>query len=120
VSTTTVEVAGPATRQLAAGFVVAAGAWALSPVHPQLVCPFRAVTGLPCPFCGMTRSVDAAVHGQMMASLRFQPAGIFLLVAVAWVLLRRSRATIRLPAWTLFAVLAAMWLWNLTLNPTFH
>jgi hypothetical protein len=120
VSATTFEVAGPSTRPLAVGFVVAAGAWALSPVHPPLACPFRAATGLPCPFCGMTRAVDAALHGHLAASLRFQPAGILLLVAVAFVVLRRSRAPIRLPAWTLLAVFALMWAWNLTLNPTFH
>jgi hypothetical protein len=27
-------------------------------------CPFRTVTGLPCPLCGGTRSVVLAVHGQ--------------------------------------------------------
>ncbi len=113
-------VAGPSTRRLAAAFAVAGGMWAVAPVHPGLPCPFRTITGLPCPLCGMTRAVSAALHGDVIASLRFQPAGLMLLALVAWVLVRRSRAEVRLPTWVLPAVFGAMWVWNLTLNPTFH
>jgi hypothetical protein len=29
----------------------------------ELICPFRAATGLPCPLCGSTRAVVLAVQG---------------------------------------------------------
>ncbi len=94
--------------------------YAVSPVHPSIACPFRALTGLPCPLCGMTRAVTAAMRGDIIASLRFQPAGILLLVFAAFLLLRRTRDPVRMPAWVPVLVLALMWAWNLTLNPTFH
>ena len=43
---------------------------ALLPVHPPLACPLLARTGIPCPLCGMTRAVVAAVHGDIIGSLR--------------------------------------------------
>lgn len=33
-------------------------------------CPIRAYTGVPCPTCGMTRSVNALIHGDFAASFR--------------------------------------------------
>lgn len=38
------------------------------------------VTGLPCPFCGLTTSLALAVRGEWIASLRVQPLGIFVLL----------------------------------------
>lgn len=46
-----------------------------------LLCPFRLLTGLPCPGCGMTRSVVALAHGDLHASLFYHPLG-FVVVAV--------------------------------------
>ena len=49
------------------------------------VCVFRLVTGLPCPLCGLTRSVGAALSGQVMTALRFHilgPAVVLANVAV--------------------------------------
>src|SRR3982074_1850794 len=52
----------------------------LFPVEPGLPCPLRTLTGVPCPFCGMTRSVTAAVHGDLAHSLVLNPAGIVAVV----------------------------------------
>jgi hypothetical protein len=109
------------TARLSGVALAAAGAaWAVSPVHPPLVCPLRALTGIPCPVCGMTRAVSAAMEGHLWESLRFQPAGLALLLLGVVLLVRRGRDPVRVPVWTVLTVLALMWAWNLTLNPTFH
>lgn len=46
---------------------------------PVLPCPWRAVTGLPCPGCGMTRSTLALLRGDWQLSLREN--------ALTWVIL---------------------------------
>jgi hypothetical protein len=64
-----------------------------------LLCPFRLLTGLPCPGCGMARSVVALAHGDLQGSLFYHPLG-FVVVAVGVMLvaadsmhfLRRRRA----------------------------
>jgi hypothetical protein len=38
-----------------------------------LVCPFRALTGLPCLTCGASRAFVALVSGDLAASLRLHP-----------------------------------------------
>src|SRR5690242_19005577 len=107
-------------RIAAAGMLGVALLWPALPAHPPNVCPLRSTTGIPCPFCRMTRAVLAAVHGHLMTSLRFNPAGV-VVVLVAIVLIAGYRATrVRIPSWLLPVALALMWAWNLTLNPTFH
>jgi len=82
------------------------------PLHPGVLCPLRAVTGVPCPMCGMTTSVEATVRLQLDDALAANPAGV-LAVVVAIVLLMRRPAT--LPLWTpaILAGLAALWLFEL-------
>ena len=43
-------------------------------------CPFLAMTGYPCPSCGMTRALRCLLHGDLAAALAFNPLFI---VAVA-------------------------------------
>jgi hypothetical protein len=108
--------------QLAAcGLVGAAAVWPVLPVHPPLACPLRTLTGVPCPFCGMTRACVALVHGHVASSLAFNPAGI-LVFALAAVLLVRPRLVTRIrpPVWTFVAAFALLWIWNIGFNPTFH
>jgi Protein of unknown function (DUF2752) len=108
-------------RLAAAALVTAAVAHPLAPFSPSL-CPLRATTGVPCPFCGMTRAVVAAVHGHVGRSLAFNPGGIVVLLVAAVLLVRPgllSRIR-RPPLWTLWAALGALWLWNVGFNPTFH
>ncbi|HTL86309.1 MAG TPA: DUF2752 domain-containing protein [Acidimicrobiia bacterium] len=109
-------------RLATAGVLGVAAAWPLLPAHPALICPLRSLTGVPCPLCGMTRACVAAAHGHIGASLAFQPMGI-VLIAAAIVLLVRPALLTRLrppPVWGVFALLGAMWLWNVGFNPTFH
>lgn len=81
------------------------------PVHPGVLCPLRNLTGVPCPMCGMTTSVEATVRLQLGDAFAANPAGI-LAVVVAVALLIRRPAT--LPLWTpaILAGLAAMWLFQ--------
>jgi hypothetical protein len=51
-----------------------------------VLCPFRAITGLPCPGCGLARSWTYAAHGDLATSVSRHPVGPLLLVlAVAFV-----------------------------------
>ena len=89
------------------------------------LCPFRLVTGLPCPFCGMTRSLLALGQGDLGVSVRLHPLGPVLLVAALvglWWFGRAAatKATARLPrgALVLGAIaLAVAWLIQLVPLP---
>jgi hypothetical protein len=73
---------------------VAAAAYAalaVQAVHPILpeagptLCPFRLLTGLPCPGCGMGHALVFALRGDLASSLRFHPLGLPLLASwTAW------------------------------------
>ena len=48
-----------------------------------VVCPFRAVTGLPCPTCGLTRAAHSLMRGDLGRALAINPFDtLFFLVAV--------------------------------------
>jgi hypothetical protein len=108
-------------RVVAAGLVGAAAVWPLLPVHPPLVCPLRAATGVPCPLCGMTRACVAAAHGHLATSLAFNPAGVLVVIAAVVALVRPQVFTrVRAPGWLIIAAIGALWIWNIGFNPTFH
>ena len=44
-------------------------------------CLFRARFGIPCPNCGMTRSLILAAHGEIVRSLRLAPGGAAMVLA---------------------------------------
>ncbi len=50
-------------------------------------CPFRMWSGLPCPGCGLTRSVVALAHGDLAASLYFHPLGVAIVVGLLAIML---------------------------------
>lgn len=54
------------------------GAWYLNPVGGTLpeTCSFYASTRLPCPGCGLTRSVTSHLHGEFMMGFGYHPLGI--------------------------------------------
>ncbi len=62
-------------------FIVACIVFPGSPVDGFILCPLRAVTGLSCPGCGMTRSCTSMVRGELWHSLEFHPLGWLL---VSW------------------------------------
>ncbi len=42
----------------------------------QSLCPFKMLTGMPCPGCGITKSIVAIYEGAFVQSLLFHPFGI--------------------------------------------
>jgi hypothetical protein len=47
------------------------------------ICTFRSVTGIPCPGCGLLRSMVSALHGKIEKSLEYHRLG---LVTIAYLL----------------------------------
>jgi hypothetical protein len=91
----------PVSFPAAAGAAYAAIAiQAAHPIVPEsgaTFCPFRLLTGLPCPGCGMGHSLVFALRGDFSASFHFHPLGLPLLVLwTGWLVwgafnLRRGR-----------------------------
>ncbi len=78
------------------------------------------LTGIPCPMCGLTRAVTSAFRLDFGASLRFNPAGLVLIAVAAWALVAlRNRKHFEIPVWIPIVAISALWVWNITLNPTF-
>jgi hypothetical protein len=82
---------------------------------PLWPCPFRALTGAPCPLCGATRSVALVAHGDARF-LDYNPWWVVVLAAgvVGGVVLaalgrRLPRLPARVGAAALVAVLAVGW-----------
>ena len=85
----------------------------LIPAHTVVICPLRALTGVPCPLCGMTTSVTAVGRGRFGEALAANPAGIAAVLGAALILLLRP-ARVRFPAWALAVVIGCMWIFELT------
>jgi len=51
--------------------------------HGPILCPFRLLTGLPCPSCGLTRSFCAMSHGHLVQALTEHWMGPALFAATA-------------------------------------
>jgi hypothetical protein len=44
------------------------------------LCWFQSSTGIPCPGCGLTRSVSCAMRGMLFESCRYHPMGLLVLM----------------------------------------
>jgi Protein of unknown function (DUF2752) len=99
--------------RIAGGAMLAAGlTLPVLPGHPSFHCPLRALTGLPCPLCGLSTSVEQTVRLHLGNALAANPLGVLLvLVALALLVLRPAR--LALPRAAIPTVLAASWLFEL-------
>lgn len=50
-------------------------------------CPFKLVTGFPCPLCGTTRAVVSALKGDIKASFEYHPLWPLTIVTVVVIML---------------------------------
>ncbi|MEY2567403.1 MAG: hypothetical protein QOE35_1932 [Actinomycetota bacterium] len=98
----------------AAGLMLAGGAVRATMAHPVgIPCPLRTLTGIPCPLCGMTTSVTAVAHLDIVGAAAANPAGIAAVAAAVAVLVFHNRRTVTLPAWLIPSALVLMWLFEL-------
>jgi hypothetical protein len=92
----------------AAGYVGGffAGGLALSALYATtgvgLFCPFRALTGWDCPFCGGTRMGAALLHADVLAAFGFNPlvlVGLVILgvLGALWTVEAAGGPAVRLP-----------------------
>ena len=96
------------------------------------ICLFRLVTGIPCPACGSTRSILSLIHGDVIGSLYWNPAGLVLLLSLIvfplWILydtmlgretflkFYRGFEKFLLQKWVLIPAVALIlvnWAWNI-------
>jgi uncharacterized protein DUF2752 len=93
----------------------AAGAIVPADGDTGLICPFRELTGLPCPLCGATRAFALAVRGNagfLDYNAVWVVVAALLIVAGATLALTRRRP--RLPVASLVVVAAALaWVYAL-------
>lgn len=72
--------------------LVALGGLLLSGV---VVCPSRALLGLPCPGCGMTRATLALFRGDVAGSFALHPLWPLILPLVGWMVVRPALVRMR-------------------------
>jgi hypothetical protein len=100
-------------RGAAVALLVAGSTLPFLPGHPGLPCPLRTMTGIPCPFCGTTTSVESTLHADPGAALAANPLGPALVAAAVVLVVRRPHHAVRLPLFFVIVLAAALWLFEL-------
>lgn len=79
------------------------------------MCAFQAMTGLPCPTCGITRSFAATAHGQLGLAFHYHALGplafVATLLASVWAFTGRPFPRVR--AWMVWIVVAFVFAYGL-------
>jgi hypothetical protein len=91
------------------------------------LCPFRLLTGVPCPACGISRSVGALSAGDFSTSTSMHPLGILVALTISLFLIRPdwviklsdkfssyfNQLNFVKKATLISITLITLWLWNL-------
>lgn len=106
---------------IACGCCLAAGAAYVAAVDPStsstfLPCPFRTLTGLWCPGCGLTRATHHLLRGDISQAVHYHAFVVPILVGLAltwlvWTLRvagRPARQVTRLPVWSYSMAIAVL------------
>jgi hypothetical protein len=83
------------------------------PGNPGLPCPLRSVTGVPCPFCGLTTSVKAVLHADGRGAWAANPFGLVIVAFAVALVVRPRWARLSLPTALIVASVALSWLFEL-------
>lgn len=79
------------------------------------MCAFEAMTGLPCPTCGITRSFAATAHGHLGLAFHYHALGPFAFVATllssVWAFTDRPFPRVR--AWMVWVVVAFVFVYGI-------
>lgn len=85
-----------------------------------MLCPFRAMTGVPCPLCGSVRAFTLLMHGDsgwlqqnVVVVLIVACAGLWLALRAAGVRMPRGPASPRLQLAAVLLVTAVAWTWTI-------
>lgn len=81
--------------------------------HPGPGCFLRAMTGVPCPLCGMSTSVTSTVRGDLPEAVAAAPAGVLVVAFALWVLITGRPRRIEVPLPGVLVVLVMMWVFQL-------
>ena len=95
----------------------------LHPLLPGWPCPLRALTGIPCPTCFLTRATTEALHGDLNSSVQWHAFGpVVAAMLIVWSVLaiqQRQLMPFAIHAWHLIVAAVALisyWLVRLGLN----
>jgi hypothetical protein len=102
-------------RELGAAGALAVGTVVLLPLVPGydgVTCFLRTLTGVPCPLCGMSTSVQATVRGDFAGAVAANPAGPVLVALVVAALMARA-PVVRVHPTVPYAALLAAWIYQL-------
>ena len=67
----------------------------VEPQHPSgwILCPFRLLTGLPCPMCGMTRGIASLLRGRWPDAVAYHAFSPLVAAGLAaWILVELGQA----------------------------
>ena len=74
----------------------------------QIICPFHAITGLYCPFCGATRAMQYLYHGKLALALNDNALVVLSIPIFLFLLIRPKKTHHRLTVWILGFAIASI------------